>query len=466
MKRKYEENKDDVSYDINSVMAFLNPCLIRNIKACNCSKHTFDFEETDLDDFKKDCSQTVISTASIFSNARMNCDRLSPFSKTPATYVWSPSLFDYDKNDYEGTEDPTRDLVSPRRNVVTWPRKTDICCWWDCHQFTTPPFPLPIKLHYTCKAFPGGTWPKEKWNSRPELKELTEREYRNAQWKDIVTGPIAVDITEEQWNEKTLSQKVEYLKSIKYVSAKMDKINRDFGSRNQFIYECIGCFCGPSCALAYAQEKGFLIQAKSHITSVARMFGYFGYHDTMEDTIRQQTTEKIDFQEKIEKGSIVPAPPRELLKMFSGEKNGLSIEEFRKLCLHGIHVSIRDKVFITNTQLIEAYNRRQDNMINLCKAVEKKKEEVKSGIAQRHSSLRSTVTGVKKLEVKMIPTTDSTTGSSLSKFSSNMAPTKVSRHHQSDKKDFTSQRLLENLSRPKAAPVLPGYIPLSRFVSL
>lgn len=50
---------------------------------------------------------------------------------------------------------------------------------------------------------------------------------------------------------------------------------------------------------------------------------------------------------------MIPAPPRELLKMFSG-KDGLEIDEFRQCFKSGVRISVKDEIFIAKKQIIEA----------------------------------------------------------------------------------------------------------------
>ena len=47
-------------------------------------------------------------------------------------------------------------VVTTLKNVITedeWPEKTDTCCWWCCHKFTTSPCTLPIKYDSLRKRY-------------------------------------------------------------------------------------------------------------------------------------------------------------------------------------------------------------------------------------------------------------------------------------------------------------------------
>jgi hypothetical protein len=103
----------------------------------------------------------------------------------------------------------------------------------------------------------------------------------------------------------------------------------------------MGVFCGPSCAKAWAVHDGRFLDAQrvpSLIDELARSRGFCPKNRTL-----------IHIPE---------APPRTVLKMFRGETEGLTIEQFRGLCACEFDVKVLDPPYITHKQVLVAEHRR------------------------------------------------------------------------------------------------------------
>jgi hypothetical protein len=105
----------------------------------------------------------------------------------------------------------------------------------------------------------------------------------------------------------------------------------------RYRFSAVGVFCGPSCAKAYAINNGMgtaygsYVRISAYISMAAVRYGY--------------------------SAAVTPAPPRELLKEFSGDK-GIDIEAFREYCQTGSVIQIFHPIFTTREQclLAEAAN--------------------------------------------------------------------------------------------------------------
>lgn len=99
-----------------------------------------------------------------------------------------------------------------------------------------------------------------------------------------------------------------------------------------------GLFCGPSCAKAYIGNQP---HSSSNFGAVCNWIDeiahdYYGYSTKTGGRVH-----------------ITPAPPKELLKEYCGEK-GLSIQQFRTICAHGRSLKILKPGWITIKQVVEA----------------------------------------------------------------------------------------------------------------
>lgn len=101
-------------------------------------------------------------------------------------------------------------------------------------------------------------------------------------------------------------------------------------------YRVTGIFCGPSCAKAFAANRQYtnIQNITSWISIIAKE--YYGYVDRFGGIIH-----------------IPVAPARELLQMFCGPK-GLSIKQFRSVCVHGRTLRIKPPNWVTEKQIVEA----------------------------------------------------------------------------------------------------------------
>ena len=212
----------------------------------------------------------------------------------PATYDWTPSCMFIDR-------------ATGRK---CWPDRTDAVCWWDCHQFTWTPFPLPLTMHDTTPPFRRDETAKFPRNSRAIADHLKKK-------KDAMKDPFVWDNAQAP----TLQ------------------------------FDCIGIFCGPSCAMAYALDHG-MRQSVPLIQTVARMFGYLKTPKRTRIGFEEEENEDDDDPQDFDR--IIPSPPRELLRMFTCQEDTFTIEEFRRLCSCGITVIIRDPVFVTRERIVEA----------------------------------------------------------------------------------------------------------------
>jgi hypothetical protein len=126
-------------------------------------------------------------------------------------------------------------------------------------------------------------------------------------------------------------------------------------------FVCTGIFCGPSCARAYADHKGWSKSA-SLIPVIARLFGY------------------TDCSGKLP--PILPAPPREALKEYSGP-TGLTIDEFRTFCTRGIRISFLEPVFTGFKQIFESGQQEAEMYSN------KSTSKTKRGVFHRESLMEA-----------------------------------------------------------------------------
>jgi len=99
-----------------------------------------------------------------------------------------------------------------------------------------------------------------------------------------------------------------------------------------------GIFCGPSCAKAYIGNQP---HSSSNFGAVCNWIDeiardYYGYVTKTGGTVH-----------------ITPAPPKELLKEYCGDK-GLTIQQFRTICAHGRSLKILKPGWITIKQVVEA----------------------------------------------------------------------------------------------------------------
>jgi hypothetical protein len=106
-------------------------------------------------------------------------------------------------------------------------------------------------------------------------------------------------------------------------------------------YDVCGFFCGPSCAKAYASGK---------FPNASSVFGWIEIiaHDFYGYTTATGGTPMIK-----------PAPSRELLREYCGPK-GLTIKQFRSVCVHGRTMTMCRPNWVTTKQIVEAedYNAR------------------------------------------------------------------------------------------------------------
>jgi len=427
-KDQKDQNRSNLLLDMSS--SFLDSlthqiCYITQNACCSCSAHTIDNKDSDIFDRLSTMSSHEISNEIKKSQLEKEgglsgvCGWGAQFNMAStfhpvATYVWSPTLFSPTESD--------RKCNTNQLNTFYWPTHTSRCCWWDCHTFSWTPFPLPIKLHETCRVIFGSHWSKEKWIQRPELYDIFQKECDKIEWKDVKTE-VSNRIEEREWILLDSMKRSEYIKSSKslleIVNTKMKQLFND----NKILYDCIGCFCGPSCALAYAISRGYQ-NCKGNILAVAKMFGYFNQYNTIVEGAEQRLGIPEPYLGRY-RNNLKPAPPRELLTMFSGEGNGLSIEEFRDLCSKGVDVKIQDKAFITSKQLTEAVIEDQDHTLKQLSIIQARyanKEQKKHG---NKRSPRAAVRHVDKLE------------------------------------DYSKHRIMKTLTTSKPPPISEGSIPLS-----
>lgn len=223
------------------------------------------------------------------------------FCAEPASYEWTPSCMFVDK-------------VTGHR---CWPEKTEAVCWWDFHKFSWTPFPLPTDMHDMTPPFRRDESTKYPRNSRAISDHLQKK-------KDLMKNPFV-------WDDP---------------------------SKPTLQFDCIGNFCGPSCAKAYALDRQML-QSIPLIHTVARMFGYIKTPVIPSESRMSDQEQDRDFDR------VIPAPPRELLQMFTYQENTLTIDEFRRLCSCGITIKIRDPVFVSRKQIIEGEQAMADREIKL-----------------------------------------------------------------------------------------------------
>ena len=244
----------------------------------------------------------------------------------PISYDWTPSCM----------------LTDPQTGKQCWPARTEAVCWWDCHAFTWTPFPLPLRMRDMAPPF------RERYvlSGEPCCEDSA--------------GTGSSKIPRNSWA------------IAEHLRRKKERLQSPFvwdDPRSPLLqFECIGNFCGPSCALAYAQDK-HLLQAIPLINTVARMYGYI--------------TPKAEEEEGYSR--IVVAPPRELLRMFTAQEDGLEIGEFRMMCMCGIGIAMRDSVFITKRHTVEAkqvlaaYETRMAEL-NRAKQLKKMQQQQHQGI--------------------------------------------------------------------------------------
>lgn len=234
-------------------------------------------------------NSSIKDYSSIPSEPKIRCKSYAE----PAAYEWTPSCVIYD----------------PKTMRSKWPTYTDSACWWDCHKFTWTPFPLPVK--YRDLTDP----PKEDWRGKRTRNGIESAEYLMVKYK-------------------------EHRDPFKWEGEEFPRIQ----------YSCIGNFCGPSCAIAYANDKG-LKKSIPLIHHIARMFGYIKPDDP------HKVIRKPVFEEECEDGNfdrIISAPQRELLKLFSNQEDALTIEQFREMCTCGLVVKVKDPIFVSKMQIIES----------------------------------------------------------------------------------------------------------------
>lgn len=231
-------------------------------------------------------------------------------SSVQAMQKRKPCKADVEVVSYDWT--PSCVLTDLKTGKQCWPSHTDAVCWWDCHRFTWTPFPLPTVM-----------------------RDLTPP-YRTTY---VLSGEPCCEDPDGVGSAKRarsscmigehLGKKREGLKNPLVWDADP--------STPRLQFECIGNFCGPSCAQAYAIEKR-MQHVIPLITIVAKMFGY--------------VTAKTEHDEGFSK--VTTAPPRELLQMFSPHDGGMDINEFRSMCSCGIVLTIRDPIFTTKKHVVEA----------------------------------------------------------------------------------------------------------------
>lgn len=186
-------------------------------------------------------------------------------------------------------------------------------CWWDCNAFDWAPFPLPIEYRAARGLY--------------SVRDDRDRHFEANRVKTLPHQPVGPVGREGKSDEREL-----------WRASRYNPENAE--------YVCVGCFCGPSCAIAYALHER-LTHVVPHIYMLARALGYLG-----------TSSELSGLHHDSESGErISAAPPREVLRMFSGREDGLTVEQFREMCACGIEVRVRDPVFVTRLQVVEAEQR-------------------------------------------------------------------------------------------------------------
>lgn len=137
-------------------------------------------------------------------------------------------------------------------------------------------------------------------------------------------------------------------------------------------WHIVGVFCGPSCAKAWAVHDGRFLDAQrvpSLIDELARSRGFCSRPTAGATTTIGSSSSSSSGV--VPKGPVGPhgpilhipeAPPRTVLKMFRGEPDGLTIEQFRGLCSCGFDVRVLEPPYITHKQVLVAEHRRLMDM--------------------------------------------------------------------------------------------------------
>lgn len=111
-------------------------------------------EKTEEKVVKKRGRKNIITYYSTIDTKPVNCDEKNTLLKLSSNIINSePHLIEKKENITKNNENVEENLLL-KDFISSWPHKTDVCCWWCCHEFDNVPLSIPLymdsKKMYKC----------------------------------------------------------------------------------------------------------------------------------------------------------------------------------------------------------------------------------------------------------------------------------------------------------------------------